>query len=133
MDLLLGINRIPEIGKKSYGGRITATEREEIIPIIQESLKKIVLSVSDLEYNGQKMTYEGIKNCLEKYKVYGIELSIDEILQNKNGLITQNSIGKATVSRSISGIDIANEKVANDIERTISLGHDLEQNSEEQK
>lgn len=133
MNLLLGINRIPEVGKKSYGGKITATEREEIIPIIRETLKKIVLSVSDLEYNGQKMTYEGIQSCLEEYKKYGIELSIDEILQDKNGFITQNSIGKSTISRSISGIDIANEKVANDMERTISLNQDLEQNSKEEK
>lgn len=97
MNLLLGINRIPKVERKSYGRQITAIEREEITPIIQETLKKIILSVSDLEYNWQKMTYDGIKKCLEGYKEYGIELSIDEILQDKTKFTTQETSGKPTL------------------------------------
>lgn len=127
MTLLLGTNRIPKVSQKSYGRKITQTDREQIRPIIQETLKKIILSVLELEYNGQKITYEGIKNCLEEYKEYGIELSIDEILNNKNKFITQEEIGKATINRNIEGIDIAKEKVSNIAEKIRYSNQDIEQ------
>lgn len=127
MTLLLGTNRIPKVSQKSYGRKITQTDREQIRPIIQETLKKIILSVLELEYNGQKITYEGIKNCLEEYKEYGIELSIDEILNDKNKFITQEEIGKATINRNIEGIDIAKEKVSNIAEKIRYLNQDIEQ------
>ena len=127
MELLLGTNRIPKVSQKSYGRKITQADREQISPIIQETLKKIILSVSNLEYKGQKMTYEGIKNCLEMYKEYGIELSIDEIFSNKNKFITQEAVGKSTISRNIEGIDIANKKVSDITERTIYANQDIEE------
>jgi hypothetical protein len=133
MTLLLGTNCIPKVGQKSYGRKITEEEREEINPIIQATLKKIVSSVLDLEYNGKKMTYEGIKSCLEKYKEYGIELSIDEILSNKNKFITQEDVGKSTISRNIEGIDIAEKIVSSIAEKSIYTNQDIEQETEEKK
>lgn len=70
MNILLGINKFNEL-------------HEEEIPLVQEmmreALKKICVSVIDLEYNGQKMSKEIMEKSLETYKKYNIDLSYDEI------------------------------------------------------
>lgn len=58
---------------------------------------------------------------------------INEVLQGENGFITQNSVGKSTVSRDVEGIDFADKRVNNDKERTIHINQEIEQISEEGK
>lgn len=82
----------------------------------------------DLEALKDKVDFDKIKR-MEQYHCTRRVVDVD-IKQNP---ISLNNIGKTTVGRSVKGIDIASKRVANDIDRTISINQDLEQNSEEEK
>ena len=74
MAQLLGTDKIKEVPSE---------EREMVIEAMKESLKKIVISIIDLEYEGKRISLEQIQESLSTYKQYGIDLSIDEILEDK--------------------------------------------------
>ncbi len=109
MEQLLGTNKIKEVPSE---------EHETAIEAMRESLKKIVISIIDLEHDGKRISLEQIQESLSTYKQYGIALSVDEILEDKNKneeyIITLGEIGKGTVNTPIKTKNAAEQRVTID-------------------
>lgn len=86
---LLGTNKINEVPEE---------ERPECLEAMREALKKIVISVFDLEHGSQKMSKEVIEKSLTTYKKYGIDLTYEEIVQEMQKEAGTQQLGKETVS-----------------------------------
>lgn len=106
MEQLLGTYKFREV---------PIEEREEVIKAMREALKKIVISVIDIEHDGDKISSEQIQESLSTYEQYGIDLSMDEILEGKEDFkVTTNEIGKVTVKIPIELKENAEQRVIMD-------------------
>lgn len=86
---ILGTNNINEVPEEEW---------PECLEAMREAVKKIVISVFDLEHGSQKMSKEIIEKSLATYKKYGIDLTYEEIVQEMQKEAGTQQLGKETVS-----------------------------------
>lgn len=89
MTELLGTDKINEVPEE---------ERPECLEAMRDALKKVVISVFDLEHGSQKMSKEIIEKSLATYKKYRIDLTYEEIVQEMQKEAGTQQLGRETVS-----------------------------------